>query len=466
MSDSAPEFPENELPEDLQGLLAGVALYRGFLDADYLAMMAAAVDESWSVEQVDQLLGALEDAEVLWDYGSGIFGIDPELTGRLALVEGPPDERDAWSEEFVRAMAGMAGWLAPLEWTQQRIPYQVHRLNLHQALRHARRLAMTDELLELLQVSAECARTAGLLDEAATLYDEMLAVVEESEDPEAKAAACHQRGLVAQQQRKYDEAERWYRRALEIEEQIEDRHGAAMTEHQIARLEQERGNLEEAESLFLRAVTGLEEAEDAENAAIAWRQLGRLAQDRGDRARAKRLFELSLERAEGSESLWEQANTLHQLGVLAQQFGDLLEAKRRYEEAIEIRERHAEGEGPTDDSAAAYHQLGTIAMEQGDFEEAERLLRRSYGCERRQGNDAGAAASEAALGLLAAGQGDFPVAGRRLVRAAKVFAALRLQERMEEVAAGFRKIWLRATAATQAELRQAWEEAGLDWPGE
>lgn len=462
MPPNTPQQPENQLPEDLKGLLAGVALYRAFLDADYLSVMASSVSEVWSPDKVDQLLGALEDAEALWDYGSGVFGIDPELTDRLRELEVQPDVRDAWAEQFVKAMASLAGWLAPLPWNEQRIPYQVHRLNLHQAIAHARRLALTDELLALLQVSAECARSGGLLDEAATLYDEMLAGVEESGEPETKAAACHQRGLVAQQQRKYDEAERWYRRALEIEEELGDIHGAAMSEHQIARLEQERGNLEEAESLFLRAVTGLEEAGDAEHASIAWRQLGRLAQDRGDRARAKRLYELSLERAESCESLWERANTLHQLGFLAQQFGDSGEAKRFYEQAIEVRERNA-GES-NDDSAASYHQLGTIALERGDFAEAERLLRRSYGSERRQGNDTGAAATVAALGLLAAAQGDFPVAGRRLARAAGVFVALGQADRLEEVVSSFRKIWLRATPSTRMELRRAWEKAELDWP--
>lgn len=462
MPSNTPPQPEARLPQDLQGLLAGVALYRAFLDADYLGVMAASVSEDWSSDMVDQLLGALEDADVLWDYGSGVFGIDPQLTERLQSLELPPDSRDAWAEQFVKTMSSLAGWLAPLDWNEQRVPYQVHRLNLHQAITHARRLAMTDELLVLLQVSAECARNAGLLDEAAALYDEMLAGVEESGEPEAKAAACHQRGLVAQQQRQYDEAERWYRRALEIEEELGDRHGAAMSEHQIARLEQERGNLGEAESLFLRAVTGLEEAGDTEHASIAWRQLGRLAQDRGDRARAKRLYDLSLERAESSGSLWEQANTLHQLGFLAQQFGDSADAKRFYEQAIEVRERNA-GE-PSDDSAASYHQLGTLALERGDFGEAEQLLRRSYGSERRQGNDSGAAATVAALALLAAAQGDFAVAGRRLARAAVVFVALGQADRLEEVVSSFRKLWLRATASTKMELRRAWEKAKLDWP--
>jgi len=464
VSSNPAEFPEHSLPHNLQGLLAGIALHRGFVDADYLAVMASAVDEKWTVEDVDEFMEELEGRGLAWDFGSGIFGLNPELTERLAAR---PDliEQEAWVEQFVRAMAGLSNWLAPLDWSEQRAPYQVHRFNLRQALLHARRLEMADELLVLLQVSAECARNAGLLDEAAALYDEVLAGVEESAEPEAKAAACHQRGLVAQQQRKYDDAERWFRRALEIEEEIGDSHGAAMSEHQLARLEQERGHLEEAESLFLRAVTGLEEAGDAEHAAIAWRQLGRLAQDRGDRVRAKRLYELSLERAEDCENIFEQANTLHQLGVLAQQFRDFAEAKRRYQQAIELRDGGGAGRNrSSDDAAATYHQLGTLAMEQGDLGEAERLLRRSYGSERRQGNNAGAAATLAVLGLLAARQGDFPVAGRRLVRAATVFQALRQPDRLQEVVSGFARIWLRATPATQVELRQTWEDAGLAWP--
>ncbi len=466
MSSNPAEFPEQSLPHNLQGLLAGVALHRGFVDADYLAVMASAVDESWTVEDVDQFMEELESRGLAWDFGSGVYGVNPELTERLA-ARFEILEHEVWIEQFVRAMAGLSGWLAPLDWSEQRAPYHIHRFNLRQALFYARRLEMTNELLVLLQVSAECARNAGLLDEAAALYDEVLAGVEESDEPEAKAAACHQRGLVAQQQRKYDDAERWFQRALEIEEEIGDRHGAAMSQHQIARLEQERGRLEEAESLLLRAVTGLEEAGDAEHAAVAWRQLGRLAQERGDRARAKRLYELSLQRAADSENRAEQANTLHQLGMLAQQFRDFEEAKRCYEQALELWEGAApDHEGPGDAAAATYHQLGTIAIEQGELDEAERLLRRSYGGERRQGNDAGAAATLAVLGLLAARQGDFPVAGRRLVRAATVFQALQQLDRLQEVVSGFARIWLRATPATQVDLRQAWEEAGLAWPDE
>lgn len=429
--------------------------------------MAAAVNEAWTVEQVDRLIEELEVAGALADYGSGIYGVSPELTRRLQPLVDAAEDRDGWAEQFVRAMAGLAGWLAPLDWTEQRVPYHVHRLNLGRAAEEAGRLSLADEQLVLLQVCAECARNAGLLDEAAALYDRVLAGVNQSDEPEAKAAACHQRGLVAQQQRRFDEAERWYQQALAIETEIGDRHGAAMSEHQIARLQQERGNLEEAESMFLRAVTGLEEAGDAEHASIAWRQLGRLAQARGDRARAKRLYDLSLERARDCENVWEQANTLHQLGVLAQEFGDGVEAKRRYEQALEVRGRQA-GEDPDsdDDAAATYHQLGTLALERGEFEEAERLLRKSYGGERRQGNDAGAAATQAVLGLLAAKQGDFPVAGRRLARAAGVFQALRMEDRLAEVVSGFIKVWARATPGSQVELRRNWEEADLEWPAE
>ncbi len=464
MSSNPAAFPEQSLPDNLQGLLPAIALHRGFVDADYLAVMAAAADPKWTVDDIDRLMEELESRGLAWDFGSGVYGLNPELTDRL---EGALDivEHKAWIEQFVHAMVRLGGWLAPLEWSEQRAPYQVHRLNFRQALNYARRLEMAEELLLLLHLCAEWARNAGLLDEAAKLYDEVVAGVEESDEPEAKAAACHQRGLVAQQQRNYDEAERWFRRALEIELEIDDRHGAAMSEHQLARLEQERGRPDEAESLYLRAVTGLEEAGDAEHASVAWRQLGRLAQDRGDRARAKRLYELSLERAEDCENTAEQAGALHQLGALAQQFGDLDEAKRRYEQALAIRDGSASNATPPDDEAAAtYHQLGAIAMEQGDLDEAERLLRISYGSECRLGNDAGAAATLAVLGLLAARQGDFSVAGRRLVRAAKVFQALRQPNRLQEVISGFARIWLRAIPATQVELRQAWEAAGLAWP--
>lgn len=461
MSTSQPiELPENALPASLQGLLAGVALHRGFLDADYLAAMAAAVDEAWTVDRVDELIEILESKAALWDCGSGVFQIEAKFAERLRARETSPAERDAWAAELVRAMASLAAWLAPLDWHEQRVPYTVHRLNVQEAVEHARRLGMGEELLALLEVSAECSLSAGLLDEAAALYDEIVASTESAEDSEVQAAACHQRGLVAQQQGRYDEAARWYGRALEIEERIGDLHGAAMSEHQMARLEQERGRLEEAESLFLRAVAGLEQAGDAEHAAVAWRQLGQLAQGRGDRARAKRLYERSLERAQDVESVWEQANTLHQMGLLAHESGQTVEARLRYERAIELREADDEA----DEAAADYRQLGVLALEQGDLGEAERLLRKSYGSERRRGNDSGAAMALALLGVLAARQGDFPVAGRRLIRATAVHQALGEKALLDQSAAYFLKIWRRSTDATRAELRGQWEAAGLEWP--
>jgi CHAT domain/NB-ARC domain len=76
-------FVEQGLPEQLRPMMGFVALHEGCLDAEYLEPMCKQVDPEWTRQRIDQLVGALANAGLVWDVGAGTYEIHPLLTSYL-----------------------------------------------------------------------------------------------------------------------------------------------------------------------------------------------------------------------------------------------------------------------------------------------------------------------------------------------------------------------------------------------
>jgi|ERR1700675_584563 len=141
------------------------------------------------------------------------------LTGYLRstiLTETSQPKRDTWAKAFADELANVANGLAPLELHRQQIPFYVHVQNFHYALGEAERLSMETGTAALIQSLAVFADNTRNFTQAARLFERLASHCNSSGNKEGVAAAYHQLGWVAEQQRDFTAAERRYLQSLNI----------------------------------------------------------------------------------------------------------------------------------------------------------------------------------------------------------------------------------------------------------
>jgi tetratricopeptide (TPR) repeat protein len=108
----------------------------------------------------------------------------------------------------------------------------------------------------ILQSLAAYAQNSLNFSEAMHLFQQLATAEKEIGNPEGKAGAYHQLGMIAQEQRDFQTAEKWYRKSLEIEEKQGNEHGAAMTYGQLGILFRLKEEYELSGRWLIRSIQG------------------------------------------------------------------------------------------------------------------------------------------------------------------------------------------------------------------
>ncbi len=153
------------------------------------------------------------------------------------------------------------------------------------------------------------------------------------------------------------------------------------------------------------------------------------------------------------------------VAALTQSLASFAQNNRNFTAATRLYESLAEHSAAVNDQevlAGAYHQLGMIAQEQRDFASAEAWYKKSLAIKEKQGNEHGAATTYHQLGRIAEEQRDFASAGEWFIKAITLFAKVNDSHSLGIAVRGYVRNLHAADGPTQEELRQRWQEAGLD----
>src|SRR5271157_2948482 len=338
-------FAEQSLPDDLRPLLVPLALHERFVVASYLEFMAKQVDPSWTRAPIDRFLGALVVAGLLHDRGQGIFEMHPALTGFLRSTRPPGasgESGDRWSRAFVDLMGTLADDVAPRDLHEQRGEFFLNGANFHVALGEAERLKMDFRSWALIQSLAIHAQNTRTFQEAARLFERLATLANNLGEAEREAAAYHQLGWIALEQRDFASAEQWCRKSLAILEKQGDEHGAASAYHNLGIIAEEQRDFASAEQWYRKSLAIKEKQGDEYGAASTYGQLGMIAQEQRDYAGAEQWYRKSLAIFEKQGDEHGAAIAYHQLGMIAHERRDFAGAEQWYRKAMAIWVKYGE----------------------------------------------------------------------------------------------------------------------------
>jgi tetratricopeptide (TPR) repeat protein len=403
-------YIEEGLPAALRPLLLPIGLHDRFVDADYLAAMAADAQQPFTVADTHRALELLAVAGLVQGHGQNVYELHPALE-RYARTRGPalvprPDDALAWQRANVTFMASLAAHYTPKALHEQRPVFHYFGGSFERALGQAQLEGDLDASGALLQALARYALNRRILPLAAQRLEALAITIEQQGREDRLAALYHQLGIVADERRDLAAAEAWYRKSLAIKERQGDEHGAAISYHQLGVVAEERRDLAAAEAWYRKSLAIKEKRGNELGAASTYHQLGSVAQERRDFAAAEDWYRKSLAITERHGNEHRAATTYHQLGMVAQERRDLAGAEAWYRQALAIDER----QGNEHHAANTYHQLGIVAEERRDFAAAEAWYRKSLAVDERQGNEHGAAMSYHQLGIVAQERRDFAAA--------------------------------------------------------
>ena len=415
-------FVEKSLTEKLKPLLIPLSLHERFVDGNVLKYMAKEAGAGLSEEDVGRFLSALGQAGVLQHRAQNIYEMHPALTGflRSRRQRGSEDEMQTWQMAFVELMGSLADHYAGKPLHEQRVVFYLHKSNFEEALDLAHRLELLSGESALTQSLAAYALNTRYWDRAKELFAERVRLEKKRGRPRGEAGALHQLGIIAQEQWDFQGAEQWYLKSLAISEKLGDEDGAAITYHQMGRIAEEQRDFQGAEKWYLKSLAISEKQGNEQGAAI----------------------------------------TYHQLGVIAAEQRDFQGAEKWYLKSLAIDEKQGNEQG----ASGTYHQLGMIAEEQRDFQGAEQWYLKSLAISEKQGNEQGAAISYHQLGSLAALQENWEESGHRFLKALQIFSAQNDPHHARQTVQNFFVAYGKADEASQAGLKQMWEETGLPWP--
>ncbi len=285
-----------------------------------------------------------------------------------------------------------------------------------------------------------------------------LAIKEQQGDVHGAAKTYHVLGTIGLTQRDFASAEAWYRKALATDEKQGSAQSVALTYHQLGKVANAQRNFASAESWWRKALAIFEQQGDVHRAAITYHQLGLIAEESRDLSSAEGWHCKALAVFEQDGDAQHAAGTYHQLGRIAEQRRDFATAKEWYRKSLDIDEK----QGNAQDASRTYHQLGIIAQKQRDFASAEAWYRKALAIEEQQSNLHYAAITHHNLGIIAEAQHDLASAGRWLLKSVKGLVQTSDPHNLRIAVESFLRIIQSADSTTQSQLRQAWQDAGLD----
>jgi len=445
--EQASEFLNRNLPAKLRMLLAPLALHDVYLDLDYLEEMARRVRAPIDRAEMNLFAKTLETAQLLLDCGQSIYQISPTLATALHVES--LLNTDAWAKVFVEAMGSVAEALAGRSYEEQKAPYQVYARNFYSALRHAERLRMDAEALQLTHGLAVWEMNSGRYEDAEKLYATL------TRHPAHRANAYHQLGRIAQTRRNPQAALEWYRMSLSLNEPAGNHVAVADTWLQLGIMAREKRDFNAAEDWFRKTITIRQSQGDDDGAASAYHELGIVYEQREDTTSAERWYYRALATKEKSGDESATASIYHHLGMLALKKNDTASAERWFNKSLGIRERLQQ-----DSASQTYHQLGLLACQKEDWLSADNWFRKSLDISERTGDAPLSAANAFQLGRLTVMQGQLVAAGRWLIRSIQIFRSTDAAD-MNEAVSSFAEIHRQAPLASKTQLEELWRAARL-----
>ncbi len=233
------------LPEAFAPVLDLIGLHRRFVQIDVLGQVAEAAGTPVRRETLGHCLAALETGGLLQHIGHGVYRLHPALSGYLAQRRPTAELAE---RGFVEVMGRLADELAPMELHEQLGPFAIHGASFHRGLGLANTLGMDMQLAALTETLAAFALNRRDFGAARRLCESLASHWGGRNYQEVRAAAYHQLGIIAQEQRDFADADAWYRKSLAIKEQQGNAQGAARTYHQLGRIAQEQRDFADAEA--------------------------------------------------------------------------------------------------------------------------------------------------------------------------------------------------------------------------
>ncbi|MEH2141328.1 tetratricopeptide repeat protein [Nostoc sp.] len=203
-------------------------------------------------------------------------------------------------------------------------------------------------------------------DVAVDYYNKALKIYEDAKDSYRAATEYHHLGIVAEEQRQFDVAVDYYNKALKIYEDARDFYSAARSYHNLGMVAQEQWQFDVAVDYYNKALKIYEDAEDFYSAAGDYHNLGVVAQSQGQFDVAVDYYNKALKIYEDAEDSYSAARSYHQLGMVAEEQRQFDVAVDYYNKALKIYEDAEDLYSP----AKEYHQLGIVAQEQRQFDVA------------------------------------------------------------------------------------------------
>ena len=242
----------------------------------------------------------------------------------------------------------------------------------------------------------------GQWAQAEESWRKLLAIVEDTHQPEDMANQYGNLGNVMQTRGDLDGAEKMYRKALKINEQLGQLEGMANQYGNLGIVMQTRGDLDGAEKMYRKALEINEQLGRLEGMANQYGNLGNVMQIHGDLDGAEKMLRKALGINEQLGSLEGMAINYGNLGIVMQIRGDLDGAEKMYLKALEIDEQLGSLEGMASD----YGNLGNVMRIRGDLDGAEKMFRKALDINEQLGRLEGMANQYANLGIVMQTRGD------------------------------------------------------------
>lgn len=401
-------YVEEGLPAEMRPLLIPIGLHEGYVDADYIALMAGSTGQPFLSQDTRRVLELLQAAGLVQGMAiESLFRLHPALTRYLRTREdaaGCNENVQAWQRGFVEVMARLAHEVAPRPLHEQRSFFAFFEANIELA-RTLAEGGVFGDYGRLTQSLGHYALNQRSLALAQRYYEVLARHCERHGGDSQAAAAYHQLGVVAGERRDFGAAEVWYRKAIEIFERLGDER-AEGTYHQLGIVATERRDFAAAEVWYRKALEICERLGDASSAATTYHQLGVVACERRDFDAAEVWHRKGLEIIKGIGDDLGVAQTYQELGRIAYWRQDFDAAETWFLKALEIKERL----GDDHSAAITYHSLGGVALQRTEFDAAEAWYRKSLQIKERLGDEYGAEMTYHELGTVALRQHDFNTA--------------------------------------------------------
>ena len=223
-----------------------------------------------------------------------------------------------------------------------------------------------DKKREYLRKAGEAAQADYNNQAAIDYYERLLALLSEDE----QVPIMLKLGQILQLVGRWDEARKLYEQILALTDQSGDRSSRAWSQIALGDLQRYQGHYANAIEWLERARATFEELDDQPGIAQVYHIEGLVSWQQGDHTMARTVWETSLAIRRELDDQPLIARLLNNLGLVAHEVGDYERATKLYQESLEMRYRL----GDKLDIAQTLSNLGYMAVEQGQYEVAQTQL--------------------------------------------------------------------------------------------